>query len=41
MAGRGPNGRSMIIKRDDGRWHGYVSMGSKATAAATVDTYPP
>ena len=29
MAGRGANGRSTIIKRDDGRWHGYVSMGTK------------
>jgi integrase len=29
MAGRGANGRSTIIKRDDGRWHGYVSMGSR------------
>jgi integrase len=29
MAGRGANGRSTIIKRDDGRWHGYVSMGIK------------
>jgi integrase len=29
MTGRGANGRSTIIKRDDGRWHGYVSMGTK------------
>jgi integrase len=29
MAGRGANGRSTIIKRNDGRWHGYVSMGTK------------
>src|SRR4051794_24317771 len=29
MAGRGANGRSTIIKRSDGRWHGYVSMGTK------------
>src|SRR3954453_23170037 len=29
MARRGANGRSTIIKRDDGRWHGYVSMGTK------------
>jgi len=29
MAGRGANGRSTIIKRDDGRWHGFVSMGAK------------
>lgn len=29
MAGRGANGRSTIIKRDDGRWHGFVSMGTK------------
>jgi integrase len=28
MAGRAANGRSTIIKRDDGRWHGYVSMGT-------------
>lgn len=26
---RGPQGRSTIIKRPDGRWHGYVSMGTK------------
>lgn len=25
---RGAHGRSTIIKRPDGRWHGYVSMGS-------------
>jgi hypothetical protein len=27
---RGPNGHSTIFKRDDGRWHGYVSMGKKS-----------
>lgn len=26
---RGAQGRSTIIKRPDGRWHGYVSMGTK------------
>jgi len=29
MAGRGANGRSTIVKQDDGRWHGFVSMGAK------------
>ncbi len=29
MAGRGANGRSTIVKNADGRWHGFVSMGSK------------
>ncbi len=28
-AGRGAAGRSTVIKRPDGRWHGYVSMGIK------------
>lgn len=28
MAGRAANGRSTVIKRADGRWHGYVSMGT-------------
>jgi integrase len=28
MAGRGANGRSTIVKQDDGRWHGFVSMGA-------------
>lgn len=28
MAGRAANGRSTIIKQSDGRWHGFVSMGS-------------
>jgi integrase len=29
MAGRGANGRSTIVKQEDGRWHGFVSMGAK------------
>lgn len=29
MAGRGANGRSTIVKQQDGRWHGFVSMGAK------------
>jgi len=29
MARRGANGRSTIVKQDDGRWHGFVSMGAK------------
>src|SRR3954454_1940432 len=29
MAGRGGNGRSTIVKQDDSRWHGFVSMGAK------------
>ncbi|MGH8961686.1 MAG: tyrosine-type recombinase/integrase, partial [Jatrophihabitantaceae bacterium] len=29
MEGRGANGRSTIVKQDDGRWHGFVSMGAK------------
>jgi len=33
MTGRGANGRSTIIKRDDGRWHGYVSMGTKGNGS--------
>jgi integrase len=30
---RGAQGRSTIIKRPDGRWHGYVSMGTKGDGA--------
>ncbi len=28
MATRSANGRSTIIQRPDGRWHGWVSMGA-------------
>src|SRR5579875_960029 len=49
MARRGANGRSTIVKQSDGRWHGFVSMGtnghgtrdrrhvSAATRAAAVE----
>jgi len=28
MTGRAANGRSTIIRRSDGRWHGWVSVGT-------------
>lgn len=32
---RGARGESTIVKGDDGRWHGYVSMGLKPAVTGT------